>query len=108
MLGHRINGFQLTAARRRLDNLLGAGSAAQMFQLTAARRRLGLFELAAITVYYVSTHSRPKAAGLLGLLQKLIQNRFQLTAARRRLGPEPMARKAIKAFQLTAARRRLG
>ncbi len=32
--------FQLTAARRRLDNLLGAGSAVQMFQLTAARRRL--------------------------------------------------------------------
>ena len=32
--------FQLTAARRRLDNLLGAGCAVQMFQLTAARRRL--------------------------------------------------------------------
>ena len=54
----------------------------------------------------VSTHSRPKAAGLnawavTGLLM------FQLTAARRRLVVRAVARLAVVKFQLTAARRRL-
>ena len=55
----------------------------------------------------VSTHSRPKAAGACQA-QNRQRNPFQLTAARRRLG-RCINRAAIdRAFQLTAARRRLG
>ena len=78
--------FQLTAARRRLAYLLTGLALLSTFQLTAARRRLGhevvnnrvrnLFQLTAARRRlvdraerldqkdYVSTHSRPKAAGL--------------------------------------------
>ena len=55
--------FQLTAARRRLDECASPPNYANMFQLTAARRRLVLVVWAGI---------------------ELIS--FQLTAARRRLG----------------------
>ena len=76
--------FQLTAARRRLQNDRGAPSFVKRFQLTAARRRLlasfaspinaGAFQLTAARrrlpaygwvralTFDVSTHSRPKAA----------------------------------------------
>ena len=79
--------FQLTAARRRLGGLLSYDGSSAVFQLTAARRRLGLlsvyaryasaFQLTAarrrlagmlakqVNVIRVSTHSRPKAAGLM-------------------------------------------
>ena len=54
--------FQLTAARRRLQEVERATLVEQVFQLTAARRRLrataGLYKL----VHGVSTHSRSKAA----------------------------------------------
>ena len=99
--------FQLTAARRRLDECASPPNYANMFQLTAARRRLVLVVWAGI---------------------ELIS--FQLTAARRRLGfvshfavqvaacfnsqpPEggwdnkPVALGEYNEFQLTAARRRL-
>ena len=77
-----------------------------MFQLTAARRRLDRFANMLRQAKAVSTHSRPKAAGLEsgGVL---IFKWFQLTAARRRL--EFNDSKGIFEFwfQLTAARRRL-
>ena len=112
-------GWRLMTIRRRLTN---------RFQLTAARRRLDLLPGCRLIRKYVSTHSRPKAAG--GVRSH--PNRclpFQLTAARRRLGfvfrhrihvkwvsthSRPKAAGVIATvistehgFQLTAARRRL-
>ena len=55
--------FQLTAARRRLGKPAENGRQTYWFQLTAARRRLVFkpnFDFPALAV---STHSRPKAAG---------------------------------------------
>ena len=37
-----------------------------MFQHTAARRRLGKYPVGDDDVFFVSTHSRPKAAGVFG------------------------------------------
>ena len=55
--------FQHTAARRRLEANCRSFQGVKMFQHTAARRRLGhTFEIR-FTVFGVSTHSRPKAAG---------------------------------------------
>ena len=56
--------FQLTAARRRLDRADRSALLVRMFQLTAARRRLVLYVDILLTMYRVSTHSRPKAAGI--------------------------------------------
>ena len=84
--------------RRRLTN---------RFQLTAARRRLDLLPGCRLIRKYVSTHSRPKAAG--GVRSH--PNRclpFQLTAARRRLDSTSFVKFRGFMFQLTAARRRLG
>ena len=78
-----------------------------MFQLTAARRRLDQ-EIQGLRVPdSVSTHSRPKAAGtaIVSIMGYLY--RFQLTAARRRLGSQLRAFAIAHTFQLTAARRRL-
>ena len=58
-------------------------------------------------MFDVSTHSRPKAAGL-PPNKPLRCKPFQLTAARRRLVGYQNKRQAVMAFQLTAARRRLG
>ena len=55
--------FQLTAARRRLENGLLAPVYDGVFQLTAARRRLVNAEIIPNQPIPVSTHSRPKAAG---------------------------------------------
>ena len=55
--------FQLTAARRRLAANIAIKSNQQMFQLTAARRRLDTQPYAPDKRTFVSTHSRPKAAG---------------------------------------------
>ena len=99
--------FQLTAARRRLVSaseilvftirfnsqppeggwcsLSTNTSRPLRFQLTAARRRLE--DLASVTPenIVVSTHSRPKAAGLCRHFEVWDLFGFQLTAARRRL-----------------------
>ena len=56
----------------------------------------------------VSTHSRPKAAGICFTLCRAGCGLFQLTAARRRLGNEQQQYIVDRMFQLTAARRRLG
>ena len=98
--------FQLTAARRRLVKPCPMLFLHFQFQLTAARRRLdvwryvirgrlkvsthsrpkaaGLEEARKLAFETVSTHSRPKAAGLLKPMPWLSLG-FQLTAARRRL-----------------------
>ncbi len=56
--------FQHTAARRRLGLLGLAGIPEAMFQHTAARRRLGTGVSLVTVQRWVSTHSRPKAAGI--------------------------------------------
>ena len=56
--------------------------------------------------HYVSTHSRPKAAGKM-MKAILTLCKFQHTAARRRLALLPSAKVVFMTFQHTAARRRL-
>ena len=130
--------FQHTAARRRLE--LRQRYAAQFggsfntqppeggwvaeprisalsraFQHTAARRRLAPLPQACFLNFWVSTHSRPKAAGVGGFPSGLfvlvsthsrpkaagawpesykLSCRFQHTAARRRLEPAPFLNRA--------------
>ena len=55
--------FQHTAARRRLDRLRLTQTSGLLFQHTAARRRLVFPVIQIINAFWVSTHSRPKAAG---------------------------------------------
>ena len=56
--------FQHTAARRRLNPDMRGSATEPMFQHTAARRQL--VSIVAICFFFrmVSTHSRPKAAGV--------------------------------------------
>ena len=56
--------FQHTAARRRLGRLTRLGRVAVQFQHTAARRRLVAGNNSLKLLFWVSTHSRPKAAGV--------------------------------------------
>ena len=56
--------FQHTAARRRLEELLGTDNLHGVFQHTAARRRLDCLYSFCVFPKIVSTHSRPKAAGM--------------------------------------------
>ena len=81
--------FQHTAARRRLV-LVTAKSVTKsfLFQHTAARRRLGATSQYPISSFFVSTHSRPKAAGIISGLHFFDGSLFQHTAARRRLAYE--------------------
>ena len=58
------NQFQHTAARRRLVQLVFNGFDLLLFQHTAARRRLVLDRFRFPFRPLVSTHSRPKAAGV--------------------------------------------
>ncbi len=98
--------FQHTAARRRLDNELGMPIPKSQFQHTAARRRLGPIDEALLDSLLVSTHSRPKAAGVDG-------QPFDLSAAVSTHSRPKAAGKvqrhfiACAQFQHTAARRRL-
>ena len=78
--------FQHTAARRRLVWPICTANTVQMFQHTAARRRLGGCFCIRPFLKTVSTHSRPKAAGVLEPFGAEVE-KFQHTAARRRLVP---------------------
>ena len=78
--------FQHTAARRRLEELTKWIGDINEFQHTAARRRLGYYVRLYLHALHVSTHSRPKAAGLKALFLLMMTFQFQHTAARRRLG----------------------
>ena len=60
--------FQLTAARRRLDQVRLAVQVKSLFQLTAARRRLAGAASSGVASRTVSTHSRPEAAGGSGVI----------------------------------------
>ena len=122
--------FQYTAARRRLDcccRWYGFGgycfntqppeggwpkpnsclAFVQRFQHTAARRRLVPNRPFPAKRRAVSTHSRPKAAGLYLDLDNMSIFEFQHTAARRRLGFGIGVIQQPARFQHTAARRRL-
>ena len=110
-------------------NEIGKGIKGYRFQLTAARRRLDKHNAEDVDSDMVSTHSRPKAAGISTMQRTWIATWFQLTAARRRLEmvfaqivrhpgfnsqpPEGGWRHEVvnnrvrNLFQLTAARRRL-
>ena len=57
--------------------------------------------------FYVSTHSRPKAAGYMAKASDWRLDVFQHTAARRRLEARFGSLTAALPFQHTAARRRL-
>ena len=63
-LAYNTCGFQHTAARRRLGRAFTNCRLSGLFQHTAARRRLAIFTVMMICSTGVSTHSRPKAAGL--------------------------------------------
>ena len=56
--------FQHTAARRRLEKQKPTSTANIKFQHTAARRRLDMMGFDMAGALQVSTHSRPKAAGI--------------------------------------------
>ena len=98
--------FQHTAARRRLAAPSRFPLSNKQFQHTAARRRLAVREEKERVRYVVSTHSRPKAAGLF-TCKPIKAKRFQHTAARRRLARNLRFGAMSKLFQHTAARRRL-
>ena len=76
--------FQHTAARRRLGSRPANLHSQNLFQHTAARRRLGNSGFMIFYKLFVSTHSRPKAAGT-NQTRKELKCVFQHTAARRRL-----------------------
>ena len=80
--------FQHTAARRRLGLFERVFTAGQVvFQHTAARRRLVWQVEHVRRSSFVSTHSRPKAAGKTNY-SSARASMFQHTAARRRLDPK--------------------
>ena len=78
------------------------------FQHTAVRRRLVRNLYKRFSQPSVSTHSRPKAAGLIKKHLAFTSQQFQHTAARRRLVENNQTNHAELMFQHTAARRRLG
>ena len=77
--------FQHTAARRRLGRFWKTRARVCVFQHTAARRRLVFAGVGGIELAFVSTHSRPKAAGSIKTAAPYSSTMFQHTAARRRL-----------------------
>ena len=87
--------------------MLDTARLTKKFQHTAARRRLGSDDELIQTIHEVSTHSRPKAAGILIPNMSTNKTMFQHTAARRRLVVIIVAIMRKLAFQHTAARRRL-
>ena len=98
--------FQHTAARRRLDVSNVHISLSKMFQHTAARRRLGAGVRLRLLEHEVSTHSRPKAAGICAtsaLFRLQVSTHSRPKAAGCGLGRAG----TFGRFQHTAARRRL-
>ena len=76
------------------------------FQHTAARRRLGQKRPNSFKTKFVSTHSRPKAAGKdlgYGDIEIIVSTHSRPKAA----GSSRQARASANPFQHTAARRRL-
>ena len=102
---HRM--FQHTAARRRLGCDAIHSIKCVLFQHTAARRRLVLLGLGVTLVSYVSTHSRPKAAGLY-LYPNHAVSQVSTHSRPKAAGRSKAKRSGTFPFQHTAARRRLG
>ena len=98
--------FQLTAARRRLVACAALPSARISFQLTAARRRLGFSCVRVVCRKWVSTHSRPKAAGQ-DYMPRIPDYPVSTHSRPKAAGPKTSTRWMCGLFQLTAARRRL-
>ena len=99
--------FQHTAARRRLVVEDWENIKSGLFQHTAARRRLASRRRNPQGFIFVSTHSRPKAAGTTRQPMNAKNAAFQHTAARRRLEINGLSSVQELMFQHTAARRRL-
>ena len=98
--------FQLTAARRRLDSDQATPLAEVTVSTHSRPKAAGIFGVLIFSIKRVSTHSRPKAAGFQGFGIQF----FTLVSTHSR----PKAAGSIKMltaitflFQLTAARRRL-
>ena len=100
--------FQHTAARRRLVSVGGRNYALSTGFNTQPPEG-GWVDFLPFFISYrlVSTHSRPKAAGITRSLKSSDILVFQHTAARRRLAPKRSERVNATLFQHTAARRRL-
>ena len=125
-----VSRFQHTAARRRLalggdltglpqcfntqppeggwDVAIAAGEIGKQFQHTAARRRLGQQGRIIVFSGFVSTHSRPKAAGEDEWQSLLYGWGFNTQPPEGGWAQTAAPSEAIKGFQHTAARRRLG
>ena len=71
--GQNHQKFQHTAARRRLDMAMGNTPTFKLFQHTAARRRLDTYPQWKFSLSFVSTHSRPKAAGAVDFTAAVIK-----------------------------------
>ena len=100
--------FQHTAARRRLVQHNGSALKKSKFQHTAARRRLDSYLITRELSSDVSTHSRPKAAGLPRQRTGQLYHCFNTQPPEGGWAfPDFIARLEAK-FQHTAARRRLG
>ena len=106
-IAHYANTFQHTAARRRLASSALNKPATLSFQHTAARRRLASLICSPHSSVLVSTHSRPKAAGVKsGCLPpaQAVSTHSRPKAA----GLSPgITMRPVSGFQHTAARRRL-
>ena len=99
--------FQLTAARRRLASARFQALANEVFQLTAARRRLASPCSSRSRRSRVSTHSRPKAAGIINTIFTANNMGFNSQPPEGGWWPSCVSTGTTKPFQLTAARRRL-
>ena len=99
--------FQLTAARRRLDISLYAFLLVGGVSTHSRPKAAGLFYLRTLNHSTVSTHSRPKAAGIAPIHLSFFMFRLPPRAALWRFAPLPRTHAYSLAFQLTAARRRL-
>ena len=100
--------FQHTAARRRLADGQVNQSLSQRFQHTAARRRLGSFPNMITLNVFVSTHSRPKAAGWSTARANTSSPSFNTQPPEGGWAKMPILPVPHDLFQHTAARRRLG
>ena len=100
--------FQHTAARRRLVYHVLLSASAYLFQHTAARRRLDEITPTKRGNRAVSTHSRPKAAGIRIDLANDQAARFNTQPPEGGWSSREPSFFTIGWFQHTAARRRLG
>ena len=99
--------FQHTAARRRLRSWLGNAGRGVVFQHTAARRRLLRWIGQRIKDFFVSTHSRPKAAAKPSARKQQAKHGFNTQPPEGGCESIALSLITIGMFQHTAARRRL-